>query len=201
MSYAVALVGPSRLQAQGTEPRFGQAGAGAEAVGGDSVAGEDGSAGEQLPLASDVCAPLAPRVSFEVFEDAATWHGARDSCLARGGRLALPRDEGETLRVALALAGREVEAAWIGASDDGEEGVWLDAGGAAPSYLRWAVYEPTSANELEDCAAIRQHGRWSDEACAQELPYVCVFGFLRCGDGECAGPNESPETCPQDCGG
>jgi len=71
---------------------------------------------------------------------------------------------------------------WIGASDLGHEGTyqWSDDDTNRPvNFTRWAVGEPSlvDANRRkEDCVAIHADpdwGKWSDEKCIMETPFVC----------------------------
>jgi hypothetical protein len=73
---------------------------------------------------------------------------------------------------------------WIGANDQGTEGVWVwpdgeqfwsgDAGGSSVGglYENWNGGEPNNSGG-EDCAEFRTDGLWNDNGCGNTRDLVC----------------------------
>jgi hypothetical protein len=113
-------------------------------------------------------------------------------------------NEGSLLRLRSQLA--NYPKFHIGASDVGQEGVWLwedgtqfwngAANGAAVGgrFTFWATGEPNDQNAAEDCAEIQTIQGWNDSGCNQTKPFICEeYRAPRpnCGNGTV----EAGETC------
>ncbi len=110
-----------------------------------------------------------------------TWSAARQSCQSRGAgwELATIRDAEENAFV-LSITGFE---AWIGATDDANEGSWSwvlddapffeeDGAVAGAPYTNWNTDEPNDADG-SDCLRILTTGFWADWQCDSVKGYVC----------------------------
>jgi hypothetical protein len=112
-----------------------------------------------------------------------TWLEARQSCQDRGADwdLAKIRDAEENEFV-LTITGFE---AWIGATDETNEGTWLwvsddgpffDVDGLGDAsvqpYSNWNVGEPNDGSD-SDCLRILTTGFWADWECDSVKGYVC----------------------------
>uniref|UniRef100_A0A8C2W3P4 C-type lectin domain-containing protein n=1 Tax=Chinchilla lanigera TaxID=34839 RepID=A0A8C2W3P4_CHILA len=71
---------------------------------------------------------------------------------------------------------------WLGLHDLGSEGSWVDASGAPAAFARWEteITAQPDGGTAENCVAMagEAHGRWFDERCRDELPYVCQFAIV-----------------------
>jgi hypothetical protein len=98
-----------------------------------------------------------------------SFQSARDFCQAWGGDLV---EIGSAQEDAL-LTGRSDDDAWIGASDQAVEGVFLWPGGDALVYTRWAPGQPDNYLN-EDCAELRAvDDIWNDVPCASSKRALC----------------------------
>ena len=110
-----------------------------------------------------------------------SWSDARESCQSRGANwdLAIIRDATENDFVR-SITGFE---AWIGATDDSNEGTWswvrdddpffdVENAISGPPYTNWNVDEPNDADG-SDCLRILTTGLWADWQCASVMGYVC----------------------------
>lgn len=109
------------------------------------------------------------------------WAAAEDVCASVQMHLARVDDVAENTFIQANVENK----AWIGADDQGAEGQWIWAeggdvfwsGGASGGaqggvFARWAVGEPNNLFN-EDCAQIRDDGRWNDSLCGVPFPFVC----------------------------
>merc|ERR1719222_171564 len=89
--------------------------------------------------------------------------------------------------------------AWIGLTDEAEEGEWVWSSGKAPSFTNWAPKEPSNhkskANEMqgEDCVLLNINPggpkkpwntpkKWNDSSCSAKHNVICQYekgGFIR----------------------
>ena len=89
--------------------------------------------------------------------------------------------------------------AWIGLTDEAEEGEWVWSSGKAPSFTNWAPREPSNhkskANEMqgEDCVLLNINPggpkkpwntpkKWNDSSCSAKHNVICQYekgGFIR----------------------
>lgn len=104
---------------------------------------------------------------FKVIQERVSWHEARRMCEQLGGRLAIVRDA-ETNRFLTALVAQTGRhGAWLGCSDERQEGVWVWLDGSSLSYSNWAPGQPTnrsSMGEVEHYLGLnaKDGGRWND---------------------------------------
>ncbi|XP_061749726.1 collectin-11 [Nerophis ophidion] len=97
-------------------------------------------------------------------------------CQARGGHLAMPKDEGANS----ALAGYITEAGlgrvYIGIHDLDVEGVFIHVDRSPMStFSRWRNGEPNNAYDDEDCVEMVASGEWTDVSCHPTMYFVCEF--------------------------
>jgi hypothetical protein len=98
---------------------------------------------------------------------------ARDACAAGGRQLVSIANAAENDRVASVAS--PYGYAWIGLTDEAQEGVWAWEDGAAVVYANWSAGEPNDAGGNEDCTGTNfpSYGLWNDFSCSTELPFVC----------------------------
>ena len=104
---------------------------------------------------------------------------AQTACLRLGLELATVHTAAENDEIAsLVSAG----SAWVGGSDEDEEGVWTWTDGspfdlgAVPQQAPWSGSEP-NGNQGESCLQFYQNGGWNDVNCNTLLPVVCMRAF------------------------
>jgi hypothetical protein len=104
-----------------------------------------------------------------------SWHAAKKACEQAGGHLAIVNGEDENRYIATLLAGRE---AWIGCTDEAEEGTWLWVDGSKVSYAGWdpGPPEPNAAWDNEDYGRTKgEEGLWNDSQPDGCEAYVCEW--------------------------
>ncbi|XP_062070075.1 mannose-binding protein C [Lepus europaeus] len=65
--------------------------------------------------------------------------------------------------------------AFLGITDKGTEGQFVDLKGRALSYQNWNEHEPNDAGSGEDCTVIKPDGKWNDVSCSSSYFAVCEF--------------------------
>ncbi|CAM4543604.1 C-type lectin domain family 3 member A [Lepidochelys kempii] len=111
-------------------------------------------------------------------EGAKHFHEANENCIAKGGTLAIPRDNDETNSLQdygkKSLPG--VADFWLGITDMVNEGKFVDVNGMALNYFNWDRSQP-SGGKRENCVLFSQssQGKWRDEVCRTVKRYICEF--------------------------
>lgn len=97
-------------------------------------------------------------------------------CQARGGHLAMPKDEGANAALAAYITGAGLNRVYIGIHDLTQEGVftYVDLS-PMTAFSKWKRGEPNHAHEDEDCAEMLASGEWTDAVCQSTMYFVCEF--------------------------
>lgn len=100
----------------------------------------------------------------------ANWGTSKYICEQLGGRLAIINSEKENKFLASKLNG---QTAWLGGSDEVQEGrfVWLD--NTALSFTSWLPGQPNDANGNEDYIELLPDGAWNDQNGSVNREYIC----------------------------
>jgi Leucine-rich repeat (LRR) protein len=123
---------------------------------------------------------------YQVFKNVVSWQQARDNCTAQHGHLAIVRTAAEQAFLVALLKSANMDAAWIGASDERKEGDWTWIDGTKVTFADWDKGQPNNKPPGEHYAAIVLNyqgnwlnGRWSDQPAksAQHptIGYVCQW--------------------------
>ena len=104
----------------------------------------------------------------------AKWLEARSKCEAEGFRLAKISNIIENDAIKSLLQG--ASQAWIGL--ERRKNFCLTS---KTSYRNWDFHEPNDKGLMENCVAIGDKGKWSDEDCNSSLAVICKRGIvLKC---------------------
>lgn len=97
-------------------------------------------------------------------------------CRARGGHLAMPRDESANAAIAAYVSQAGLSRVYIGLQDLEREGVFAYVDGSPmTTFSRWRKGEPNNAYDEEDCGEMVASGEWTDVACQPTMFFVCEF--------------------------
>ncbi|KAM3665362.1 C-type lectin domain family 3 member A isoform 2-T2 [Ammospiza maritima maritima] len=106
------------------------------------------------------------------------FHEANEDCIAKGGTLAIPRNNKETniLRDYGRKSAPGTSEFWLGVTDMAHEGRFVDVNGMALLYSNWDRAQP-NGGKRENCVFLSQaaQGKWVDEVCRTAKKYVCEF--------------------------
>jgi hypothetical protein len=112
--------------------------------------------------------PNAPNV-YRLLAGPGSWTDQQVICTAdTGGYLIIPGTQTE-LDAITAFAASEI---WVGISDRGDEGIYLDVRGGTQTFLPWAGGQPDNDPPGEDCV-LATGSLISDERCGLNHPAVC----------------------------
>jgi Lectin C-type domain len=112
---------------------------------------------------------------YQVVLTKLSWHEAKEACEKAGGHLVIINNASENKYIEKLLAGRD---AWIGCTDEVEEGTWLWVDGSKVTYAGWdpGPPEPNAAWDDEDYGVIRtSEGLWNDSQPGECGAYVCEW--------------------------
>jgi hypothetical protein len=109
---------------------------------------------------------------YKFFAESHSWHEACRRCVALGGRLAIVNSGAENdfltelVREQGKPAGRDT--AWLGATDELDEGVWKWVDGQGMNYINWDLEfkQPNNKDKIEHYLVLwlRNNGKWSDQS-------------------------------------
>ncbi|XP_028410522.1 C-type mannose receptor 2-like [Dendronephthya gigantea] len=114
----------------------------------------------------------------------AKWHEARSKCQADGFRLAKISNIIENNAIKSLLKG--VRQAWIGLE---RQNIFCFKDKI--SYQNWDFHEPNDRALVENCVAIGNNGKWSDEDCNSSLAVICRRDLDECIHKEASGCDEN----------
>ncbi len=118
---------------------------------------------------------------YKLFDDVEdlSWNRGKAHCAEMGGHLAVVTSSEEAAFVATLCDGAY---AFLGASDDAEEGTWVWVDGTPWEFTWWMDGQPNNYGGVEDYLATYKKGRWVDvEASGEDfwMPtgYVCEWDY------------------------
>uniref|UniRef100_A0A8C7ZEH9 Collectin-11 n=1 Tax=Oryzias sinensis TaxID=183150 RepID=A0A8C7ZEH9_9TELE len=101
---------------------------------------------------------------------------AKVSCQARGGHLAMPKDEGANQVLAGYITEASLSRVYIGIHDLDREGIFTYVDRSPmTTFSKWRKGEPNNAYDDEDCAEMTASGEWTDVACHLTMYFICEF--------------------------
>uniref|UniRef100_M4A0N4 Collectin sub-family member 11 n=1 Tax=Xiphophorus maculatus TaxID=8083 RepID=M4A0N4_XIPMA len=97
-------------------------------------------------------------------------------CQARGGHLAMPKDDGANAAIAGYITEAGLSRVYIGVHDLDQEGLFTYVDRSPMStFSRWRQGEPNNAYDDEDCTEMVASGEWTDVACHPTMFFICEF--------------------------
>lgn len=93
------------------------------------------------------------------------WVNAKSYAEGMGGCLATIPNEYVNTMLTDVLVAQKLPCAWIGLSDEAQEGDWLWQSGSGASYRKWDAREPNNSDQDsrgEDHAVLQSNGFWND---------------------------------------
>ena len=102
-----------------------------------------------------------------------SWHDARDYCNEMGGYLASVQDAAENIFIYSLVEGN----AWLGGTDEEEEGNWAWASGEPWDYTYWAINNPDNSDGDEHYLELTRLDfplQWNDASDVNHL-FVCEW--------------------------
>ena len=103
---------------------------------------------------------------FKVYNDPVTWHAARIKCEKLGGHLAIVGTEKDNEFLKFLVQGAELRTAWLGATDEQNEGHWVWIDGSDLTYSNWDTRagQPNNAGGVEHYVVLLafNSGLWWD---------------------------------------
>jgi len=106
---------------------------------------------------------------YKLEEKVLSWHEAKEFCELRGGRLAVI-DTADKMAFVQQLARSSgitfdaMDGIWIGATDEGNEGIWKWVDGSSITYAKWGKGQPNNKGSAEHYAMIWTNDwSWSDQ--------------------------------------
>jgi hypothetical protein len=138
---------------------------------------------------------------YEVFYNSEnTWHNARDNCESLGGHLATisTKEEDDFLTdLLLGIIPETSFGAFIGLSDEADEGVWEWVTGEPLNYTNWDIQEPYGNGDYVHkwmyLGPVDIQGAWNDVPADYVDYYICECADDD-GDGVCNNNDDCPET-------
>ncbi|KAM4705790.1 tetranectin [Rhinophrynus dorsalis] len=121
---------------------------------------------------------------FLSFPEPKTYHQASDVCIAQGGTLCTPDngDENDSLYNYVRHNIGANSEIWIGINDMATEGTWVDMTGSSITFKHWEteITNQPDGGKQENCASLSAVaiGKWFDNSCKTELPFVCQFAIV-----------------------
>ena len=104
---------------------------------------------------------------FKVFPERMSWHQARSRCAALGGHLAIIKDYAHNQFITDLVRAAGKETAWLGATDEVDEGHWLWVDGQKMDYTNWEPLgnQPNNKRGEEHFLMLRvvAAGKWCDQ--------------------------------------
>ena len=102
-------------------------------------------------------------------KDQRTWHEANEIARRNGGHLAIIDDDQENNYLA-GLLDRQI--AFIGVSDQQEEGTWRNVNGATQTYFNWRSDNPNNFGGVQHFVELEPSGKWNDNSGTFKREYI-----------------------------
>lgn len=108
---------------------------------------------------------------YRLYSTQTTWYEAEKRCLNVNSKLVDIRNDNENNFLMNMLNNDSLLGAWIGLSDNLEEGVFRWRDGTYANFTRWGSTEPDGTLN-ENCVYLHNHW-WLDSPCNAGGPFIC----------------------------
>lgn len=117
---------------------------------------------------------------YQVFSDVLSWQEAKAACKKMGGELAVVNDANQNHFLAGLVIEAGLKEAWLGATDESDEGNWVRMDGAPLPYTNWGPGQPNNTDHQEHYLLLwaEKGGVWSDQpshSTAHRPGYICQW--------------------------
>lgn len=92
-------------------------------------------------------------------------------CAQFQGSVASPKNAEENRAIKNVVG----EHAFLGITDEENEGQFVDMEGKRLTYTNWNTGEPNNSDSGEDCVVLLSDGKWNDIPCSSVSKVVCEF--------------------------
>ncbi|XP_004462458.1 mannose-binding protein C [Dasypus novemcinctus] len=100
-----------------------------------------------------------------------TFDRVKALCTHFQASVATPQNDAENTAIKIVAK----EDAFLGITDEENEGQFVDLTGRRLTYQNWNTGEPNDAGSQEDCVEIQTDGKWNDISCSKSCLAVCEF--------------------------
>ena len=116
---------------------------------------------------------------YKLFDQRVTWHEAKSFCKEQGGHLVTITSKGENEFVT-DLARKAGTDAWIGLTDEKQEGRWEWVTGEKVGFTAWAPLQPDNMDGVQHYVRLwRRHAfAWDDDRASGHVgptPFICEW--------------------------
>ena len=115
---------------------------------------------------------------YKIYVTKVSWSGAQQRCKDRGGHLAIINDEEENKFLAGMVQSSSKEGAFVGATDEVNEGKWLWVDGSPMKFKKWLKGQPDNAGKREHYLVFKD-ALWQDRRKQPNDPkihaYICEW--------------------------
>jgi len=116
---------------------------------------------------------------YKLYPQQLSWHEARERCRQMSGHLAVVVSQEENNFLVAQMRARNLDSAWLGATDEQHEGKWLWVDGTPMRYSNWSPVgnQPNNKQGLEHYLLLwlAHDGKWSDQP---NIPVELRPGFV-----------------------
>ena len=102
---------------------------------------------------------------YKVFPQLLSWHTAQRRCREMGGRLACVHSAPQNAFIADLVRQAGIQDAWLGATDERQEGRWVWCDNSLMTYSNWTPTQPNNKRGLEHYVVLSLtfNAGWSDQ--------------------------------------
>ncbi|KAM4603623.1 asialoglycoprotein receptor 2-like [Polymixia lowei] len=126
----------------------------------------------QKQLSDETCCPQNWRKfgcsCYYISSSYKNWNDSSQDCKDKGAHLVII-----TSREEQQFINNLKKRAWIGLTDEEEEGTWKWVDGTPLTTANWAASQPDNYGRNEDCVEVHGSGRWNDLDCMVKRLWIC----------------------------